>query len=650
MSKMIVLQVNQLYKSYIADEILSGVKLEVQHRDRVALVGRNGAGKSTLLKIIAGQLSYDSGEIIMPKGIKLGYLDQHAGLESDLSIWDEMMTVFEPLKQLEQQIRSLELQMAEPTIYENAEHYQKITAEYDQLQHDFKERGGFQYEADTRSVLHGMQFYPDSYEQSISSLSGGQRTRLALAKLLLTKPELLILDEPTNHLDIETLNWLENYLKNYDGAILIVSHDRYFLDQVVSIVYEVSRHHVTKFTGNYSSYLDQKAKNYERDLKLYEKQMDEKAKLETFVQKNLARASTTKMAQSRRKVLEKTEWMDSPDGDEKSATFTFDIEKQSGNDVLSFDDLTIGYGQTPISEHINMRAYRKDRIALVGPNGVGKSTLLKTIIKDLPALSGDIRYGTNVQLGYYDQDLAKLSTNRTVLREIWDEWPLMNEKDVRTVLGRFLFSGEDVDKIVHDLSGGEKARLTLAKLMLEKNNVLILDEPTNHLDLDSKEVLENALIDFPGTLIFVSHDRYFINRIATKVVELSNEGSFEYLGDYDYYVEKKEELAEIAAEKEAALIKTKPIIQKEVPTSNQAIDKETKKKERKIQRQIEDIEQIMSDLETTIAKLEEELCDPDVFSNHEKALIIQTQLDEEKVKHEEYELQWLALQEELEQL
>ena len=650
MSKVIVLQVNQLYKSYIADEILSGVKLEVQHRDRVALVGRNGAGKSTLLKIIAGQLSYDSGEIIMPKGIKLGYLDQHAGLESDLSIWDEMMTVFEPLKQLEQQIRSLELQMAEPTIYENAERYQKITAEYDQLQHDFKERGGFQYEADTRSVLHGMQFYPDSYEQSISSLSGGQRTRLALAKLLLTKPELLILDEPTNHLDIETLNWLENYLKNYDGAILIVSHDRYFLDQVVSIVYEVSRHHVTKFTGNYSSYLDQKAKNYERDLKLYEKQMDEKSKLETFVQKNLARASTTKMAQSRRKVLEKTEWMDSPDGDEKSATFTFDIEKQSGNDVLSVDDLTIGYGQTPISEHINMRAYRKDRIALVGPNGVGKSTLLKTIIKDLPALSGDIRYGTNVQLGYYDQDLAKLSTNRTVLREIWDEWPLMNEKDVRTVLGRFLFSGEDVDKIVHDLSGGEKARLTLAKLMLEKNNVLILDEPTNHLDLDSKEVLENALIDFPGTLIFVSHDRYFINRIATKVVELSNEGSFEYLGDYDYYVEKKEELAEIAAEKEAALIKTKPIVQKEVPTSNQAIDKETKKKERKIQRQIEDIEQIMSDLETTIAKLEEELCDPDVFSNHEKALIIQTQLDEEKVKHEEYELQWLALQEELEQL
>lgn len=649
---MIVLQVNQLYKSYIADEILSGVKLEVQHRDRVALVGRNGAGKSTLLKIIAGQLSYDSGEIIMPKGIELGYLDQHAGLESNLSIWQEMMTIFEPLKQLEKHIRSLELQMTEPTVYENAELYQKITAEYDQLQHDFKIKGGFQYETDIRSVLHGMQFYPDTYEQSISSLSGGQRTRLALAKLLLKKPELLILDEPTNHLDIETLNWLENYLKNYNGAILIVSHDRYFLDQVVSIVYEVSRNHVTKFTGNYSNYLDDKAKNYERDLKMYEKQMNEKAKLETFVQKNLARASTTKMAQSRRKVLEKTDWMTSPDGDEKSATFHFDIDKQSGNDVLSIDKLAIGYdAKTVISQNIDLRLYRTDRIALVGPNGVGKSTLLKTIIKELPALAGDIRYGTNVKLGYYDQELAKLSTNRTVLKELWDEWPMMNEKDIRTVLGRFLFSGEDADKIVHDLSGGEKARLTLAKLMLEKNNVLILDEPTNHLDLDSKEVLENSLIDYPGTLLFVSHDRYFINRIASKVVELSNDGSFEYLGDYSYYLEKKEELAEIAAEKAAASATKKVIVeQKTTSQVNNAIDKEVKKKERKIQRLIEDIEKQMAEKTESIEALETDLCSPNIFSDHEKALAIQTTIDDEKQLHEQLELEWLDLNEQLESL
>lgn len=647
---MIVLQVNQLYKSYIADEILSGVKLEVQHRDRVALVGRNGTGKSTLLKIIAGQLSYDSGEIIMPKGIQLGYLDQHAGLESSLTIWEEMMTIFEPLKQLEKQIRNLELKMAEPSVYENSDVYQKVTAEYDQLQYDFKMKGGFQYEADTRSILHGMQFYPDSYDQSIASLSGGQRTRLALAKLLLKKPELLILDEPTNHLDIETLNWLENYLKNYDGAILIVSHDRYFLDQVVSIVYEVSRQHVTKFTGNYSKYLDEKAKNYEKDVKMYEKQMDEKAKLETFVQKNLARASTTKMAQSRRKVLEKTDWMDSPDGDEKSATFHFEIDKQSGNDVLSIDDLTIGYKGTPISKNISMRAYRQDRVALVGPNGVGKSTLLKTLIKEIPVLAGSIRFGTNVKIGYYDQELAKLSSNRSVLKELWDEWPLMTEREIRTVLGRFLFSGEDADKIVHDLSGGEKARLTLAKLMLEKNNVLILDEPTNHLDLDSKEVLENALIDYPGTLLFVSHDRYFINRISTKVIELSNDGAFEYLGDYDYYVEKKEELEEIAAEKATANAPKEKAVQVSNSQASKAIDKETKKKERKIQRQIEELESQMATSDAQIEALEADLCNPDIFSNHEKALEIQTSLDQEKENHESLELQWMELSEELEQL
>lgn len=647
---MIVLQVNQLYKSYIADEILSGVKLEVQHRDRVALVGRNGTGKSTLLKIIAGQLSYDSGEIIMPKGIQLGYLDQHAGLESSLTIWEEMMTIFEPLKQLEKQIRNLELKMAEPSVYENSDVYQKVTAEYDQLQYDFKMKGGFQYEADTRSILHGMQFYPDSYDQSITSLSGGQRTRLALAKLLLKKPELLILDEPTNHLDIETLNWLENYLKNYDGAILIVSHDRYFLDQVVSIVYEVSRQHVTKFTGNYSKYLDEKAKNYEKDVKMYEKQMDEKAKLETFVQKNLARASTTKMAQSRRKVLEKTDWMESPDGDEKSATFHFEIDKQSGNDVLSIDELTIGYEGTPISKNISMRVYRQDRLALVGPNGVGKSTLLKTLISEIPALAGNIRFGTNVKIGYYDQELAKLSSNRSVLKELWDEWPLMTEREIRTVLGRFLFSGEDVDKIVHDLSGGEKARLTLAKLMLEKNNVLILDEPTNHLDLDSKEVLENALIDYPGTLLFVSHDRYFINRIATKVIELSNDGSFEYLGDYDYYVEKKEELEEIAAEKAAATAPKEKAVEVSDSQTSKAIDKETKKKERKIQRQLEELEAQMATSESQIEVLEADLCNPDIFSNHEKALDIQTSLDSEKENYESLELQWMELSEELEQL
>lgn len=648
MSRMIVLQVNQLTKSFLADEILSGVKLEVQHRDRVALVGRNGAGKSTLLKIIAGQMSYDSGDIIIPKDIQIGYLEQHAGLNSTLTIWNEMMTIFESLLAQEQLLRSLEQQMADPTVYENPTMYAKVMSEYDQLQHTFKDAGGYQYESDIRSVLHGMQFYSEDYDKPISSLSGGQRTRLALAKLLLSKPDLLILDEPTNHLDIETLSWLESYLKGYEGAILIVSHDRYFLDQVVSIVYEVSRHRVTKYPGNYSAYLDEKAKNYERDVKLYERQQDEKAKLEDFIQKNIARASTTKMAQSRRKMLERTEWMESPDGDEKSASFGFTIERQSGNDVLSVDELTIGYNDRTISSGINLRTFREDRIALVGPNGIGKSTLLKTIVKDLSPLGGSIRYGTNVQIGYYDQEQAKLSSNKSVLKELWDEWPLMNEKDIRTVLGRFLFSGEDVDKAVSSLSGGEKARLALAKLMMQKANFLILDEPTNHLDLDSKEVLENALIDYPGTLLFVSHDRYFINRIATKVVELSGTGSFEYLGDYDYYVEKKQELLELAQMKVAS----QPQVQQDLPdkTSTSKIDKEAKKRERQIRRTIEDLESKMQETSAIVARLEEALCDSAIFTDHEKISMLQAELATAKEQHELLELEWLELNEELENI
>lgn len=645
---MIVLQVNQLYKSFATDEVLSGIKLEVQHRDRVALVGRNGAGKSTLLKIIAGQMSYDSGEVIIPKDVKIGYLEQHAGIDSSLTIWDEMMTIFEPLKAMEAKLRGLEAQMADPAVYDDSEKYAQVMGEYDRLQHDFKDVGGYQYEADTRSVLHGMQFFPADYEKPIQSLSGGQRTRLALAKLLLSKPDLLILDEPTNHLDIETLQWLEGYLKGYNGAILIVSHDRYFLDQVVSIVYEVSRTKVQRYVGNYSNYLDEKAKTYERDLKTFEREQSEKAKMEALIQKNIARATSSKMAKSRRKMLERREWMGSPEGDEKSASFSFQIEKQSGNDVLAIDNLTVGYPGKTISENISMRIFREDCIALVGPNGVGKSTLLKTVTKDLTAMAGSIHYGTNVSIGYYDQEQAKLTGNKTVLAELWDEWPLLNEKDIRTVLGNFLFSGDDVAKPISSLSGGEKARVALAKLMMYKHNFLVLDEPTNHLDLDSKEVLENALLDYPGTLLFVSHDRYFINRIATKVIELSATGAFEYLGDYDYYVEKKQELIELASIAAKQQATTAEAIPAKATTST--IDKEAKKRERQIRRAIEDIEVRMNGLSEQIAVFEEDLCNPDIFSNHEKALAIQDQLDSVKAAHDELEMEWLELQEELETL
>ncbi|MEJ9231063.1 ABC-F family ATP-binding cassette domain-containing protein [Peribacillus butanolivorans] len=639
---MILLQINQLSKYYGAELILSNMKLEVQNKDRIALVGRNGAGKSTLLKIIAGQLSHDGGEIIKPKGVTIGYMAQDTGLESELSIWNEMLTVFKDLIEQEKELRRLEAEMAKPDTFDNEILYQKVLNEYDTLQVAFKEKGGYQYEADIRSVLHGLQFGDFDYSTLISTLSGGQKTRLALGKLLLKKPDILILDEPTNHLDIETLSWLEQYLQSYQGAVLIVSHDRYFLDKVVNQVYEISRNNMKKYYGNYSSYLEGKAEDYERDMKQFEKQQGEIEKLRDFVQRNITRASTTKRAQSRRKQLEKMDVLDRPQGDEKSANFSFQIEKQSGNEVLHLQSLAIGYEGETVSNNINSRMTKGESIALVGPNGVGKSTLLKTIISKLPAISGDFRFGTNVEVSYYDQEQANLISNKRVLNELWDDYPLKPEKDIRTVLGNFLFSGDDVLKTVSTLSGGEKARLALAKMMMEKGNFLILDEPTNHLDLDSKLVLENALIDYPGTILFVSHDRYFINRIATKVIELSKDGNEEFLGDYDYYVEKKQEQAEIEALEQQNKSNTVELI---VEKTNYKIDKEAKKAERQRKRRIEEIEAAMELLETEISEYNELLCDPNVFQDHEKVMKVQTKLDKAQETLDQHLEEWAELEE-----
>ncbi|MEH7121978.1 ABC-F type ribosomal protection protein [Bacillus sp. JJ1773] len=640
---MILLQVNQLIKNFGAEVILSNIKLEVQTRDRIALVGRNGAGKSTLLKMIAGQMSYDSGDIIKPKEVEIGYLAQNTGLESERSIWDEMLTVFEHLQTLEKELRKLEGEMSDPQAMANPEKYERILKEYDDRQVQFKEQGGYQYESDIRSVLHGLNFQSFSYDTKISTLSGGQKTRLALGKLLLKKPDILILDEPTNHLDIDTLSWLEQYLLTYDGAILIVSHDRYFLDKVVSQVYELSRNQIKKYIGNYSSYLDKKAANYERDLKQFEKQQEEVAKLQDFIQRNLARASTTKRAQSRRKQLERMELMDRPLGDEKSANFGFQIERQTGNEVLKVESVAVGYNDELISKNISFRITRGESIALVGPNGIGKSTLLKTIIEKLPSLAGSIHYGSNVAIGYYDQEQAELTSNKRVLNELWDEYPLTPEKEIRTVLGNFLFSGDDVLKTVSTLSGGEKARLALAKLMMQKANFLILDEPTNHLDLDSKEILENALIDYPGTILFVSHDRYFINRITTKVLELNENGATEFLGDYDYYVEKKQEQEEL---------KALDLVEKSsFPThvnqdkSSYQMDKEAKKLERQKQRRLEEVEKLIGGLEAQIAEFEQLLCEPEIYQDHERVLEITKENNEAKTKLEELVEEWTVLAE-----
>lgn len=652
---LILLQTQQVARYFGADVLFENIHLEIQDTSRIALVGRNGAGKTTLLKMIVGQEEPDAGKIAKGKSVTVGYLAQHSGLDSTRTIWDEMLTVFEPVIQMEQRMRQLEVQIGDPDLLENPELYQKILDDYDQLQHDFNLANGFGFEAEIRSVLHGFRFFEEDYSKHIDQLSGGQKTRLALARLLLEKRDLLVLDEPTNHLDIATLNWLEDYLQTYKGALLIVSHDRYFLDKVVNEVYELSRQKMHHYKGNYTKYLDQKAANLEREWKEFEKQQTEIAKLEDFVARNLVRATTTKRAQSRRKQLEKMDRLDKPLGDEKSARFKFRPAKESGNVVLTLNDGAVGYDGEIISTPIHLDVRKLDAIALVGPNGIGKSTLLKSLVDDLPLIQGEKRFGANVSIGYYDQEQANLNSTKTVLLELWDEHPSTPEKDIRSILGSFLFSGEDVEKSVSSLSGGEKARLALAKLSMEQDNFLILDEPTNHLDIDSKEVLEEALIEFPGTLLFVSHDRYFINRIATTVVELSETGSTLYLGDYDYYLEKKAEEEELRLLAEEERMKNQPqtvttaLEQKSGTKANYQVSKETQKIVRQLTRRIEALEAEMATLEETITHLETQLTLPEVFGDHVKVQEINQTLQELHAKNErclnEWEEQSMALEE-----
>lgn len=643
---MILLQAEHIEKTYGVETILQDISLQIQTGERVGLVGVNGAGKSTLMKILAGELSYDGGIVRIPKEVTIGYLAQNSGLESERSIWDELLSVFAHLQVEEKELRALEAKMGDPAILADEKRYQQLLENYSHRSEAFKERGGYSYEGAIRGVLHGLRFADMDYQTPIRTLSGGQKTRLALAKLLLQSPTILLLDEPTNYLDIETLTWLETYLQNYQGAILVVSHDRYFLDKLVTVVYEIERTRATRYVGNYSQFLDQKAARLEQDLKRFEKQQDEIAKLEDFIARNIARATTTKRAQSRRKTLEKIDRMDKPITKNKSVHFSFDVSKMSGTIVMKAANVAIGYPDAVLSSGITFEIEREERVALVGPNGIGKSTLLKTIVEQLSALRGSIDFGSNVTIGYYDQEHRNLNERNTVLGEIWDEYPQMLEKDVRTLLGNFLFSGDDVQKRISDLSGGERARVSLAKLMLRQANFLIFDEPTNHLDIFSKEVLENALYDYPGTILFVSHDRYFLNKISTRVLELTGDGVTSYLGNYDYYVEKKQELAELAAEQAALPAKkqgTAAAVQPE--KSSYELDKEAKKRERQRQRRLEEIEATIQKREADITKWEEELCLPEIYSDHVQAKERNDQIHAAKQELEQLYDEWSELSE-----
>ncbi|MDT2806721.1 ABC-F family ATP-binding cassette domain-containing protein [Vagococcus lutrae] len=647
---MILLQANQVARHFGAEILFEQLYLEIQDTSRIALVGRNGAGKSTLLKIIAGIETPDQGNISKIKDLTIGYLAQDTGFQSEKTVWEEMLGVFEPVIQMEKQLRALEQKMANPDIYEDEENYRHILKTYDLVQVQFHDMNGFGYEAEIKAVLNGFQFDASFYDRPVNALSGGQKTRLALAKLLLERPQLLILDEPTNHLDIQTLSWLENYLQNYRGALLMVSHDRYFLDQLVNEVYELSRHKMTHYKGNYTRYLELKEENIRLEWRAFEKQQDSIKKMEDFVAKNIARASTTKRAQSRRKQLEKLERIEQPLGDEKSASFRFPIEKASGNIVLQVEDASIGFDDHVLAAPIKLDIRKQEAVALVGPNGIGKSTLLKAIIEKQPFLTGEKRTGSNVSIGYYDQEHQQLSSNKTVLKELWDEHPTTPEKEIRTMLGSFLFSGEDVEKTIGLLSGGEKARVALAKLAMQKNNFLVLDEPTNHLDIDSKEVLEEALIHYEGTILFVSHDRYFINRIATKVIELEANGTTEYLGDYDYFVDKKAELAELAA---LQAEETSPEVPSTTASSNKQdyqASKELQREQRRLERLIVESEQAIERLDQEMQQLQEEMALPDNLQDHTKLLSLQQTLEEKEMAQLDLWETWETASHELETL
>ncbi|EGR89079.1 ABC transporter, ATP-binding protein [Streptococcus dysgalactiae subsp. equisimilis SK1250] len=596
---MIILQGNKLERSFSGDVLFQNISLQVDERDRIALVGPNGAGKSTLLKLLVGEETPTSGEVNTKKDLTLSYLAQNSRFESDKTIYEEMLKVFEALRQDEKRLRQMEMDMA--TV--SGQDLTRLMMDYDLLAERFRQQGGFTYEAEIKAILNGFKFDESMWQMTIAELSGGQNTRLALAKMLLEKPELLVLDEPTNHLDIETIAWLENYLANYQGALIIVSHDRYFLDKVATVTLDLTPSGLDRYSGNYSRFMALKAEKLVAEEKQFDKQQKEIAKLEDFVQKNIVRASTTKRAQARRKQLEKIERLDKPTSGRKSAHMTFHAEKPSGNVVLRVEEAAIGYGDQALSEPINVDINKLDAIAVVGPNGIGKSTLIKSIIGQLPLLKGQLKYGANVETGYYDQTQSHLTPSNTVLEELWQDFSTTSEVDIRNRLGAFLFSGDDVKKSVSMLSGGEKARLLLAKLSMENNNFLVLDEPTNHLDIDSKEVLENALIDFDGTLLFVSHDRYFINRLATKVLEITEKGSTLYLGGYDYYLEKKAELEELA--RLAAGEDVEETV--EASATDYQLQKANQKERRRLARRYEEIEARLETIEERIGAIQEDM-------------------------------------------
>ena len=610
---MIVLSAQNVAKAFGVNVVLKDVSLTLQQGDRMGLVGVNGCGKSTLMRILAGLETADSGDISMVRGTRIGYLAQQNMVTSGLSVWDELQKVYEPVFEMEQRLRELEEEMSRA--HEEPARFARLSSDYDKLLRRFEESDGYSWKSMVSGVLNGLGFKPSQYDQTVDSLSGGEQTRLCLARLLLQKPDLLLLDEPTNHLDMETLTWLENYLTAYKGSVLVISHDRYFLDHVCTCMVEILMGSSEQYSGNYTRYIAQRQERFETRMRAYELQQKEIERQQAIIARYRMynREKSIRAAESREKALERMEKLDKP-VDERAIRFRFEARRRTGEDVLMLKDVSKSFGEKHLFAHLDLHVRMGDRIALIGPNGVGKSTLIKLITGDEACDTGTIRYGSNVDIGYYDQHQSALHPEKTVLDEVWDRFPRMEQSDVRGALGMFLFTGDDVFQPIKTLSGGEKGRVALTALMLRKDNLLLLDEPTNHLDMDSREVLEDALSDFGGTIITVSHDRYFINRIANRILEMRPEGVVEYMGNYDDYVEKKNQ----PVEQEAVAGKTRTELEKE-----KRREKQSKQALRQLKARAQEAEKAIGLKEEEIAQMEAQMSDPSLYADAEKAAAVQ---------------------------
>ena len=630
---MIIAQAQDLEQRFGGNTIFSNISFSVPDNARIGLVGPNGAGKTTLLKIMTGQQEPTSGQFTINKGLKVGYIAQENALDEDKTIWDEMLTVFDNLIEKNKRITKMQEQIAEHPEDED------LLKRYDQLAYDFEQEGGFTYQAEIKSILNGFNFKENTWQKVIGTLSGGEKTRLAFVKLLLQKPPVLLLDDPTNYLDFDTLDWLEAFLKNYQGAIITVSHDQYFLDHLANQIFELNFGKLTTFKGNYSQYVKERELMNNQQEAAYEKQQEKIKKEEEFIQKNLVRASTTKRAQSRRKALDKMERIKPPKHKQK-VRINFISDRPSGKEVLIAKDLTIGYPDKTMVSDIDFQVNKNDRVAIIGPNGIGKSTLLKTIMKKLEPKDGSIKYGASLDIGYYDQELQSLDPSKTVLDTIWDRHKTMPEKDVRSILASFLFTAEDIDKTVGQLSGGQKARLTLTVLSLEKDNFLLMDEPTNHLDIEAKEVLEQALDTYDGTLLFVSHDRYFINELANKIISVRNGHANIYNGNYSYYLDEKAKQAAAVQEAEAEQTESTTSANQNKGKLSYQEQKARDSQKRKLERAVSEAEARIEKLEAEEQEIQTEMANPDIAASFEKLGPLQEKLSAVQEQLEQANNDW----------